>query len=70
MTSSATASALPPVALDLGRQALQPVEPPRRQRHLGAGPASTCAKCWPRPDEAPVTSAVLPFRENGFSRIF
>jgi hypothetical protein len=70
VTSSSTASALPPVA-SISAARLCNLSS-RRAASTTSAPArlSTCAKCRPSPDEAPVTSADLPFRENGFSCIF
>ena len=48
----------------LGRQLLQAVEPARGSATLAPAPASTCAKWRPKPEDAPVTSAVLPASEN------
>ena len=64
VTSMATATASPPQSRISPASRSQHVQAPCGERHLGARRASTRAKCRPKPEEAPVTSAALPASES------
>jgi hypothetical protein len=55
----------PPAGLlDHDAGLLEPVGPPCGQHNVGAGLSETLGEGDPSPDEAPVTTAILPSREN------
>ena len=64
VTSSATAAASAPAARSSASSCCRRSSLRAAMATLAPAAASTRAKCWPSPDDAPVTSADLPASEN------